>query len=122
LILMMPAKQPDDPPGKSESAPPDPMAGMLPELAGLRVTNLAMAGVIAQQAAQLNELLGADEYLALLACDRGGYSDEALRAWCISGKVDAYQDDTSHWFVNQRSLRAHLAKLGLAKAIRRVRA
>ena len=105
-------------PAPTAAAPPGPMASMMPELAGLRVVQAAMARVIAEQDAQLTKLLGPDHWLALLACDRGGYTAETLRGWCKAGTVDAYQDATHHWFVNARSLRTHLSKLGLAKAIR----
>jgi hypothetical protein len=90
------------------------------EIAALRQTIAELTATNALQASQLIELAGPVTWLALLACDRGGYTAEAVRQWCIDGKVEAYQEKGSrHWFVNTRSLGAHLARLGLAKAIRR---
>lgn len=59
-----PADHPIDPPDDDNAttdALPDPMDSMMPEAAGLRVVNAAMARVIAQQATQLMELLGPDQ-------------------------------------------------------------
>jgi hypothetical protein len=86
------------------------------EIAALRQTVAKLTELNEQQAAQLAELAGPAEFLALLACDRAGYSAEALRKWCVGGQVEARQEGT-RWFVCTRSLRGHLAKLGLAKAI-----
>jgi hypothetical protein len=104
-----------DPPDEAASDPVD-----SPQIAELRETIAVLTGLLAEKDARINDLLGPIQWLALLACDRGGYTAEALRGWCISGKVDAYQEEGSRqWFVNTRSLRAHLAKLGLGKEIRR---
>jgi|ERR1700716_3954998 hypothetical protein len=88
-------------------------------IAVLELTNAELRAVVAEQAAQLNALAGPVEWLALQACDRGGFTSETLRQWCETGEVDAYQRQRgARWFVNTRSLAAHLARLGLAKAIR----
>jgi hypothetical protein len=87
------------------------------EIAVLLETIAKLTAKNKQQAAQLAELAGPVTWLALLACERGGYTAEALRKWCIAGKVEARQEGTS-WFVNTRSLAVHLKRLGLAKAIK----
>jgi hypothetical protein len=99
---------PDDVPGPVDA----------PEIAELRATIATLTAQVAERDEWINDLLGPDQWLALPACDRGGYTAETLRNWCVDGTVDAFRDG-SRWFVNIRSLRAHLAKLGLAKAIRR---
>jgi hypothetical protein len=86
------------------------------EIAALRQTIAELTATNARQAAQLEELAGPVVWLALLATDRGGYSAEAVRQWCLAGKVEARQEGV-RWFVSTQSLRAHLARLGLAKAI-----
>jgi hypothetical protein len=95
---------------------PDPVEA--PQIAALLATIAGLTAQLADKDARINDLLGPDQWLALLACDRGGHSPETLRGWCIDGTVEAYQKG-SRRFVSTRSLRAHLAKLGLAKAIRR---
>jgi hypothetical protein len=100
MVIIARDVHPTEPP---DAAPNHPADTLMPEVDGLRVVNAAMARVIAQQAAQLAELRGPDERLALLACDRGGYTAETLRKWCEAGKVDAYQEGC-HWFVGTRSL------------------
>jgi hypothetical protein len=87
------------------------------EIAALRQTIAELTAKNAQQAAQLSELAGPVEWLALLACDRNGYTSEALRVWCKTGIVESRRVG-SRLFVNTRSLAAHLKRLGLAKAIR----
>jgi hypothetical protein len=105
-------KHPIDPPPEDVPGPVD-----APEIAVLLATIATLTAKVAERDAKINDLLGPDQWLALLACDRGGYTAEALRGWCIDGTVDAYQIG-SRWFVSTRSLRRHLARLGLARAIR----
>jgi hypothetical protein len=88
------------------------------EIAALRETIAALRADNERQAAQLDELAGPVEWLALKACDRGGYTCETLRTWCITGVVASRREKGGRLFVNTRSLAAHLARLGLAKAIR----
>jgi hypothetical protein len=92
-------------------------AGDPTEIAVLRETVARLTALNQQQAAQLAELAGPAEWLALRACDAGGYSSEAVRGWCETGKVMSRRDG-SRVFVNTRSLAAHLKKLGLARAIK----
>lgn len=76
-----------------------------------------LSAIVAQQAAQLAELAGPVEWLALRACSRGGYSYETLRKWCETNVIISRRQG-GRIFVNTRSLAAHLAQLGLAKAIK----
>jgi hypothetical protein len=87
------------------------------QIAALRQTVAKLTELNEQQAAQLAELAGPAEFLALRACDRGGYTSEALRKWCEIGKVVSRREG-KRVFVNTRSLAAHLKRLGLAKAIK----
>jgi hypothetical protein len=88
------------------------------EIAALHQTIAELTAKNAQQAAQLNELAGPVEWLALLACDRNGYTSEALRTWCKTGIVESRRVGKKRLFVNTRSLAAHLKRMGLAKAIK----
>jgi hypothetical protein len=88
-----------------------------PQIAELLATIDQLKATVAEQASQLNELAGPAEWLALRACDRGGYTCETLRKWCETGVILSRRHN-GRLFVNTRSLAAHLARLGLAKAIR----
>jgi hypothetical protein len=88
-----------------------------PEIAALQATIAELRATNARQAAQLNELAGPVEWLALGACDRGGYSYETLRTWCAT-RVVASRREHGRVLANTRSLAAHLKRLGLAKAIK----
>lgn len=87
------------------------------EIAALHETIAELRAANERQAAQLNELAGPVEWLALRACDRGGYTSETLRKWCELGIVESRREGR-RIFVNTRSLAAHLKRRGLAKAIR----
>ena len=88
-----------------------------PQLVALSATIDQLRATVAEQAAQLAELAGPVESLALGACDRRGYSYETLRHWCETGVVESRRDG-GRIFVNMRSLTARFNRLGLAKAIR----
>jgi hypothetical protein len=92
-------------------------AAEAPEIAALSATIDRLRAIVAEQAGQLAELVGSVEWLALGACDRGGYSYETLRMWCATGIV-ASRREHGRVFANTRSLAAHLKRLGLAKAIK----
>jgi hypothetical protein len=105
---------PDD---RAEALPDLAPEGAVGTVAGLLTTIAELKAAIERQAAQLNELAGPVEWLALGACDRGGHSYETLRKWCETGVVESRRE-RGRLFVNTRSVAAHLARLGLAKAIR----
>jgi hypothetical protein len=112
----MPEADRDDP---TDPRGPEPVAAAVavsPENAPLIAIIAELTALVAQKDAQLAELLG-PEWLALKACDRGGYTTEALRVWCRDGVVVSRREG-SRIFVSTRSLAAHLARLGLTKAIR----
>jgi hypothetical protein len=108
----MPEAERDDPiePIKLEPAADS------PENAPLLATIDRLTALVAERDRQLNELLG-PEWLALRACDTSGFTSEALRKWCETGKVVSRREG-KRIFVNTRSLAEHLTRLGLAKAIR----
>jgi hypothetical protein len=88
-----------------------------PEVAALLAAVDRLTASLAEKDAQIDALIGVPEWLALRACDRGGYSYETLRKWCETGVVISRREG-GRIYVNTRSLAAHLARLGLAKAIR----
>src|SRR5260370_41001536 len=88
-----------------------------PQIAVLSATIDQLKAIVAAQAGQLAELVGPVEWLAVGACDRGGYTYETLRKWCETGVVESRREG-GRVFANTRSLAVHLKRLGLAKAIR----
>jgi hypothetical protein len=106
-------------PGAADGDIAEDLDAVSAEITALRRTVAELTATNERQAAQLEELAGPAEWLALRACDAGRYSSEAVRTWCETGKVVARRDGNgSRWFVNTRSLAAHLKRLGLAKAIK----
>jgi hypothetical protein len=90
-----------------------------PQIVELRRTIAGLTLQVAEQAAQLGELAGPVEWLALKAltsADRGNYSIETIRTWCVAKLIDAHRDG-KRWIVSRRSLNRRLAKLGLDRNI-----
>jgi hypothetical protein len=93
-----------------------------PEVAALLATVDRLTASLAERDKQLSELVGPEEYIALRACDRGGFTTEAVRKWCEKGLVVSRREGSgkrARIYVNTRSLAARLARLGLSKAIKR---
>jgi len=127
----MPKAERDDPIEPEPAADPrrarekpqelDP-AAVSPENARLLQTIADLTARLAERDAQLTELIGAPEWLALRSCDRGGYTTEAVRGWCKKGLVLSRREGTgkrAERIVNTLSLAARLAQKGLSKAIKR---
>jgi hypothetical protein len=113
--------EPIDPPAdeavrvdQADDATPDPVES--PQIAELRATIASLTAQVAKQAAQLSELCGPVEMIALKAADAGGHCGETVKNWIKSGKVDGYQIGKK-WFVHARSLARYLAQIGLEREI-----
>jgi hypothetical protein len=122
---MMPEAErdgPADPPEPAKLAEPPPTAAASPENAPLIAAIADLTARLAERDAQINALIGDPEWLELRSCNRGGYTCEAFRKWCMKGLVVWRREGTgkrSPIVLNTRSLAERLAQKGLSKAIRR---
>jgi hypothetical protein len=112
----------DDPIDPPEPAEPAAAAAVSPENAPLLAAIDKLNALLAEKDAQIDALIGCPEWLELRSCDRGGFTCEAVRKWCMKGLVIWRREGTgkrSPIVLNTRSLAARLVQKGLSKAIKR---